>query len=100
MMLAYPSLLLILIILPLVVSGPFYVHTCILTMVNIMLASSLRMINISGQMSLAHGGMATIGAYVSALLVMKLGFSSWAAFFSRGSSSPSSQPWSASPSSV
>jgi len=48
-------------------------------MINVVLASSLRLINLSGQMSLAHGGMMTIGAYTSTLLVMKLGLSSWAA---------------------
>lgn len=44
-----------------------------------MLASSLRLINMSGQLSLAHGGMMTIGAYVSTLSVMKLGLSFWVA---------------------
>jgi branched-chain amino acid transport system permease protein len=48
-------------------------------MMNIILASSLRLINLSGQLSLAHGGMMTIGAYTSTLLVMKLGLSSWVA---------------------
>jgi branched-chain amino acid transport system permease protein len=65
--------------LPFALSGPFYIHIFILTMMNIVLASSLRLINLSGQMSLGHGGMATIGAYVSALLVMKLGLSTWLA---------------------
>jgi branched-chain amino acid transport system permease protein len=65
--------------LPYVLSGPFYIHVFILTMMNIILSSSLRLINLSGQMSLGHGGMATIGAYTSALLVMKLGFSTWLA---------------------
>lgn len=31
-----------------------------------------------GEISLAHGGMMAIGAYTSALLMMRLGFSSWA----------------------
>lgn len=66
-------------LLPLFLSGPYYIHVFILTMVNIVLASSLRLINLSGQMSLAHGGMMTIGAYTSALLVMKAGLSFWVA---------------------
>jgi branched-chain amino acid transport system permease protein len=65
--------------LPLLLSGPYYIHVLILTMLNIVLASSLRLINLSGQMSLAHGGMMTIGAYASALIVMKAGFSFWVA---------------------
>jgi branched-chain amino acid transport system permease protein len=82
--LGYPLLLIILIILPLALSGPFYLHTFILTMMNIILASSLRLINLSGQLSLAHGGMVTIGAYVSTLLIIKLGFSSWLALLCAG----------------
>lgn len=66
-----------LVVLPLVASGPYYIHTFILAMMNIALASSLRLISLSGQIPLAHGGMATIGAYMSALLMMKLGLSSW-----------------------
>jgi branched-chain amino acid transport system permease protein len=81
---AYPLLLFCLILLPFVVSGPFYLHIFILTMMNIVLASSLRVINLTGQLSLAHGGMATIGAYTSALLMMKLGFSSWTALLCAG----------------
>jgi branched-chain amino acid transport system permease protein len=80
----YPILLICLIVLPLVLSGPYYIHTFILTMMNIILASSLRLINLSGQMSLAHGGMATLGAYASTLLVMKLGYSSWVAMLFAG----------------
>lgn len=80
----FPALALCLVVLPLVVSGPYYIHTFILAMMNIALASSLRLISRSGQMSLGHGGMATIGAYVSALLVVKLGFSSWLALFAGG----------------
>jgi branched-chain amino acid transport system permease protein len=74
---AYPLLAVCLVILPLVATGPYYIHTFILAMINITLASSVRLISLTGQMSLAHGGMATIGAYVSALLMMKLGLSSW-----------------------
>jgi branched-chain amino acid transport system permease protein len=73
-----------LIALPLVVSGPYYVHTFILAMMNIALASSLRLISRTGQVPLSHGGMATIGAYASALLVMKLGLSSWLALLIGG----------------
>ena len=65
--------------LPLLLSGPYHIHVLILTMMNVVLASSLRLINLSGQMSLAHGGMMTIGAYTSALLVMKAGLPFWAA---------------------
>ena len=73
------ALVVVLFFLPFVLSGPYYLHTLIITMMNIVLASSLRLINLSGQMSLAHGGMMTIGAYTSTLLVIKLGLSPWLA---------------------
>ena len=74
---SYGILIVFLVFLPFILHGPYHIHTFILTMMNITLASSLRLINLSGQMSLAHGGMMTIGAYTSTLLVMKLGLSSW-----------------------
>jgi len=70
--------------LPLFFPGLYVTHVLILIVINIILASSLRLINLSGQMSLAHGGMMTIGAYTSTLLVMKLGISSWAAILLAG----------------
>ena len=73
-----------LIFLPHVMSGPYYIHVFILTMMNIILTCSLRLISLSGQISLAHGGMMTIGAYTSALLVMKLGLSTWNAMIIAG----------------
>jgi branched-chain amino acid transport system permease protein len=45
------------------------------------LASSLRLINLTGQISLAHGAMMTIGGYASALLVLHLGVPPTAAMF-------------------
>jgi branched-chain amino acid transport system permease protein len=76
---SFAILIACLVFLPFILHGPYHIHTFILTMMNIILASSLRLINLSGQMSLAHGGMMTIGAYTSTLLVMKLGLSSWVA---------------------
>jgi branched-chain amino acid transport system permease protein len=71
-------------LIPLVFRGPYAVHILILIAINIILASSLRLINLTGQMSLAHGGMMTLGAYTSTLLVMKLGLSSWVALLLAG----------------
>jgi len=68
-----------LLLLPLLLAGPYHLHVLILTMMYVVLASSLRLINLSGQMSLAHGGMMTVGAYTSTLLVMKAGFPFWVA---------------------
>ncbi|MBA7575272.1 hypothetical protein ES708_17093 [subsurface metagenome] len=82
--LSYGALILFMFFIPLFFSGPYIIHILIFTVMNIVLASSLRLINLTGQMSLAHGGMMTIGAYTSTLLVVKLGLSSWAALLLAG----------------
>jgi branched-chain amino acid transport system permease protein len=81
---SYAILFILVILLPSLMPGPYVIHVLILTVINIILATSLRLINLSGEMSLAHGGMMTIGAYTSTLLVMKAGCSSWAALFLSG----------------
>lgn len=73
-----------LVLVGLLVRGEYTLHLFILIMMNVVLASSLRLINLSGQLSLAHGGMVTIGAYTAALLVMKLGVSSWLGLLAAG----------------
>jgi len=76
--LGYAGLLILVFLAPLFIRQSYSLHIFILIGVNIILACSLRLIAISGQMSLGHGAMMSIGGYTSALLVMKLGFSSWA----------------------
>lgn len=71
-------------LIPVFFPGPFISHIGIIIAMNIILASSLRLIYLTGQMSLAHGGMMTIGAYTSAILVMKLGISSWLGLLAAG----------------
>jgi branched-chain amino acid transport system permease protein len=78
------ALMLLLFLIPLFVKATYVLHILILVAVNVILASSLRLIATSGQLSLGHGGMMVIGAYTSALLVMKLGFSTWAALPAAG----------------
>jgi branched-chain amino acid transport system permease protein len=72
-------ILLFVLLIPLFLGGSYMLHVLVLVMVNIVLASSLRLINLSGQLSLAHGGMISIGAYTTTLMIMKLGMSSWLA---------------------
>ncbi|MGD2124819.1 MAG: branched-chain amino acid ABC transporter permease [Desulfobacteraceae bacterium] len=64
---------------PLFIKGSYTLHILIMAALNIILASSLRLIAISGMLSLAHGGMVAVGAYTSALLVMRVGLSFWTA---------------------
>ena len=77
--LSYVVSMLFLFLAPLFIKGPYTLHILIMASMNVILASSLRLIATSGQLSIAHGGMMAVGAYTSALLVMKLGLSSWAA---------------------
>lgn len=77
--LSYGASVILLFFLPSFIQGPYTLHILIMAAMNIILASSLRLIAITGQLSLAHGGMMAVGAYTSALLVMKLGLSSWLA---------------------
>jgi len=67
----------ILILLPLFIKNPYTLYILIWVGISIALASSLRVINLSGLLSLGHGGIMLIGAYISTLLVMRLGISSW-----------------------
>jgi branched-chain amino acid transport system permease protein len=77
-------LIILLFLVPLFVKGPYQLHILIMAGIAIILASSVRLISSSGLLSLAHGGMMAIGAYTSALLVMKLGISSWTALVLAG----------------
>ena len=72
-------LILLLFSIPLFTKEAYLFHILIMAEINIILAISLRTIATTGQMSLAHAGFMAIGAYTSALLVMKLGLSFWAA---------------------
>lgn len=66
-------------LIPLFVKEAYFIHTLVVISMNVVLASSLRLIAISGQLSLGHGGMMLVGSYTSALLAMKLGFLVWVA---------------------
>jgi branched-chain amino acid transport system permease protein len=69
---------------PVFLKSAYTMHILVTIGMNIVLASSLRLILTSGQLSLAHGGMVCIGAYTSALLVMNFGLSSWLALLLAG----------------
>lgn len=63
-----------------------YYWTSVLIMIalNVLLTSSLRTIFILNEVSLGHVGFTLIGAYSSALLVLKLGFPVWPSMFLAG----------------
>lgn len=64
---------------PVFVRDQRWLHVVIMIYLYIMLAGGLRLIMSTGQVSFAHAAFWAIGAYTSALLVMKLGFSFWLA---------------------
>ena len=69
----------LLLMMGMITRDPYVMHIFISLLINIILAASLWLIFISGEMSLAHISMMAIGAYTSAVLVMKAGFSFWLA---------------------
>ncbi len=55
--------------------GPFWELNLVLIGINIILATSLNMINgYTGQFSIGHAGFLAVGAYVGAIMTVKLGF--------------------------
>jgi len=67
----------VLITLPIALNNVYWTSILVIMGVNILLVSSLRTIKLVGHISLGHVGFSLIGAYGSALLVMKLGLSFW-----------------------
>ncbi len=57
--------------------GPYFLHVCILILTYIIATSSLRTIYVSGQASVGHAAFMGIGAYTSAVVAMRLGWSPW-----------------------
>ncbi len=65
-------------LLPIILGGSYILHLLIISCIWIILAQGLNIIlGYTGLLSLGQGGMFGIGAYVSALLAVKLGWSFW-----------------------
>ena len=71
------AIIVVLFLIPIFFKSPYIIHILIWVGISIALASSLRVISLTGLLSLGHGGIMLIGAYASTILVMKLGISSW-----------------------
>lgn len=71
------GLIILLFICPLFVKNEYYLHILIMTLMNILIASSLRIVMTMGLVSFAHAAFVAIGGYASALGVMRLGMNSW-----------------------
>ncbi len=63
--------------LPIFIKNEYYLHIFTVTFLNILIASSFRLIMTTGLVSFCHTAFMAIGGYTSALTVMRLGLSSW-----------------------
>ncbi|MBL7203811.1 MAG: branched-chain amino acid ABC transporter permease [Desulfobacteraceae bacterium] len=73
----YTILIILLFLLPLFVTKPYYLHILIITLLYIIVVSSLRTIALSGQVSIAHAAFMGIGGYFSGVLSKELGLTPW-----------------------
>jgi branched-chain amino acid transport system permease protein len=78
------AILIVVCLLPLVFSGAYGQQVLVVCGINIIVACSVRLINLTGQFSLATGAMMTLGGYLSALLTIHYGVSPWAGFVIAG----------------
>ena len=73
----YAVLLVLFVTLPLVLNTRSWVDLFITIVVNMVLAVSLRLITLSGNMSFAHGAFMGVGAYTAGMLSVHLGIPMW-----------------------
>jgi branched-chain amino acid transport system permease protein len=78
------ALIVFLFCVPLFLKNVYWLHILCLAWINVLLASSLRTINLTGELSLGQVGFMLIGAYASALLSMRMGVSVWLAILLGG----------------
>ena len=75
----YTAFVLVLFLIPVVTHEPFFLHIFCLIGINVIFACSIRAILNIGELNLAQATFMGIGAYASALLVMRLHISFWLA---------------------
>jgi branched-chain amino acid transport system permease protein len=68
---------LIMLLLPLLGVSQYYMQVLMGVFIYIVMTSSLRLVSLSGQISLGHAGFMCIGAYASAILAKDLGWTPW-----------------------
>src|SRR5512139_1132495 len=71
------AVVILLALLPLWISGSYYMHVIMLAFVYVVVSSSFRTISISGQFNIAQGAYMGIGAYAAALSSVWLHWSPW-----------------------
>jgi branched-chain amino acid transport system permease protein len=74
---AVGAFVIMLALLPLAISGTYYMHVLILAFVYVVVSSSFRTISISGQFNIAQGAFMGVGAYAAAIPAVWLHWSPW-----------------------
>lgn len=74
---AFFSLVVVLISVPFFITVQYYLGVIIVILMNILMATSIWLILMTGQASLGHAAFSAIGGYVSAAFVSSYGFSFW-----------------------
>ncbi|OFW58692.1 MAG: hypothetical protein A2133_08235 [Actinobacteria bacterium RBG_16_64_13] len=69
--------MIVLALLPLAISGSYYMHVLILAFVYVVVSSGFRTISISGQFNIAQGAFMGVGAYAAAIPAVWLHWSPW-----------------------
>jgi branched-chain amino acid transport system permease protein len=64
-------------VIPALLQNPYWTDVLVFFLIFIILATSLRIVFSTGQISFAHPGLAAIGGYCSGALAVHLGFSFW-----------------------
>lgn len=62
---------------PALINNPYWIHIVIMSLLNIGMAASLRVVFLAGEISMCHAALMGCGAYASTLLVKELGWSFW-----------------------
>jgi len=71
------ALIIFLFMVPVLIGSRYWIHVLILSVINALLAVSLRFISRIGLLSMGHASFMLVGAYSSAILVMNYGLSFW-----------------------
>ncbi len=73
----YIAVVVILALVPILIKNLYHLEVIVSMLINVLLAASLWFIITTGQVTLGHAGFAAIGGYMSAVLIMNFGLSSW-----------------------
>ncbi len=75
---AYSVLVILLLVFPMLMrKDPFILHIAIMSMFGAIFGLGFRLVFLTGHLSIGQSLFTAVGAYISVLLVMKLGFSFW-----------------------